>query len=267
LKFLRSHNDLSDIQTHFGISQSTACREVWFSIDILLSLLKFDPYCVVEWPSSAQMVEYSRTYARIPRAVSYFQHLHSQNIGVFGVVDGSRLAINDPGCPYKQNAYYNGSVSGCNINNVFVTAPTGRIIWYKVNSPGSWHDIKVATELTESLQDRTRTPSNMRLFADSGFTSPQKKYIISGNESNSRFNDVITALRQSAEWSNRSLFFWSRVKSHMHMNSDDDIGRSMIMKLAIYLTNFRTSFMGVNQTRTYFENNCMSDEEIATMTR
>jgi hypothetical protein len=178
---------------------------------------------------------------------------------VFGVVDGSRLAITSPGDPYKQSAYYNGVVSACNVNNVFVTAPTGRIIWYKVNTPGSWHDIKVSTELNETLEDHTRTPPNMRLFADSGFTHPKKKYIIPVHGSTSKFNDVITALRQSAEWSNRSLFFWSRLKTQLP--SDDDKGRTMILKLAIFLTNFRTSFMGINQTRKYFENNCVMEDE------
>jgi hypothetical protein len=97
----------------------------------------------VKWPSPGRM----------EILAAKIQHSQPHLKGCFGFVDGLNIAIQNPRDEVAQNAYYNSWLDGTFCSNVFVFDPTGCIIWYRINSPGSWHD----SQQTMGLYDLLRT--------------------------------------------------------------------------------------------------------------
>jgi hypothetical protein len=259
---MRSKGDIYELQIEFGLSHSTISREIWNGVGVLLDVLRNDRYAKVEWPSPVRMQEYHRIYSRIgkEKVKAFTADLERKDAGVFGVIDGTKYAVTSSTDPLKQNAYYNGAYGSC-CNNVFVTAPTGQIIWYNVNAPGSWHDMTVSRELLPALSEAAK--QRMYIIADQGFRGRCYDFICAEKPNWSHHAGAITHIRQSAEWSNRSLNYWARLT--LPLPSDNDANRTSIIELAVFLTNFRCAFDGVNQIRTTYnaeyDNAQFSDKE------
>jgi hypothetical protein len=141
----------------FGLVPSAVSAFLGIGLIVLHSVLSKLPCAKVSWPTHNEMEEYAKMiHAREP--------LLSKSIGF---VDGLNIPLLESGDSDVQNAYYNGWLSACYVSNVFVFAPTGKIIYAAINRPGSWHDSAVCKSLYEKLK---LLESDFNILADSAFT-------------------------------------------------------------------------------------------------
>jgi hypothetical protein len=209
-------------------------------MEILIEILRTDRFGAVRWPNAEEMLRYSDMITRIFPNV-----LHC-----FGFVDGFRLFIQDFSIPAEQNAYYNQKYLS-NVANLIVSAPDGTIIYYAINFPGSWHDSAVSKSLYDRLSDPDRTPNPFRIIADQAFRSLGGKILKTKKVNKSAEEREACSARQAIEWGVRTVRAnWPRLTNFLSTNTDKN--RKLIL-LSILLSNFKTRFVGVSQTRTFFE--------------
>jgi hypothetical protein len=131
-----------------------------------------------------------------------------------------------------------------------------------INYPGSWHDATVCQDLVNWAITFLRTYC---LCVDQGFPrsgdlkgkfvgplSRKSRLKLSPILANSllRRHALYTSLRQASEWGMRALQgTFSRLKSRL---TSDKTKRSMLIHSIVYLHNFRTEMMGLNQIAAVF---------------
>ena len=188
----------------YGVSPSTLSRTLTRSLECLLAVLRSLHAARVRWPKASTRRRYAQTIAgREPQVTS-----------AFGFVDGTTFRIEQPAGELIQNAYYSGVKSDTVVQNLFVFAPDGTIIWARTNCPGSWHDSQMGMPLFSMLQELT---DGTCLIGDSAFPNtrrmqgrvlrPFKRNELSDNAEERvaqlSLHRVITSLRQAVEWGNK----------------------------------------------------------------
>ena len=141
----------------FGVGPATLNTYLNEGRPVLLDVLRRVRAGRVTWPSPSKM---QRLASKIETAQPHLK-------GCFAFVDGLNISIQNPSDPIEQNAYHNGWLCGTFCSNVFVFDSEGCIIWYRINSPGSWHDSSQCMGLYDLL--RTKVPAGFGIAADSAF--------------------------------------------------------------------------------------------------
>jgi hypothetical protein len=77
--------------------------------------------------------------------------------GCIGFIDGTVYRVPTPHDPSVATTYFSYKIHRPGINNVFVFANDGTIIWAKYNCPGSYHDSKICESLYTTIE-QTITP-------------------------------------------------------------------------------------------------------------
>lgn len=248
----------------FGIVPSCVSLYLNMGLEAVDRALQSLEFCQVRWPDPTSMAQYAAAiHAREPAL--------SMSIGF---VDGLNLRVAEPSEIDKQNAYYNGWLSGCYVSNVFVFTPNGKICFAALNRPGSWHDAQVARELYNLLL--FHTPEGYNILADSAFPMTRelagkikavyKQPALDNAETPQELarmlahNEAVTGQRQSAEWGMRSLQgAFGRLRNPL---PDDNTRRAMILRVVTHMHNFRAEKVGLNQIRSvYWTNNRRTEQE------
>lgn len=210
LEFLRSHGKQYDLCRPYGVTESTVSRTLDRGLPMLHQVLLEWQFARVQWPNELEFPEFVRL---IVQREPLLRHVRP-----FGFVDGTTFKVDQPGDPLEQNALYSGAKADTYVSSLFVYAPDGTIMWCRLNCPGSWHDSAVAQPLYHLLEN-----ANGCIIADSAFPRhgsiegkilrSYKRNEVSSNprvaEVQEAAHRVITSLRQSVEWGNRSVFCFS----------------------------------------------------------
>lgn len=139
------------------------------------------------------------------------------------------------------------------------------IITCKLNSPGSWHDARVAHPIFEKL--RIDTPDGYYLVTDTAFPrgssqiegrirAPMKSGERLPNNSEARkriekFDRQLLSFRQSAEWGMRQLQgSFGRLRMPLEINNA--VQRGDLLETCTRLQNVRTKLVGINQLRSVY---------------
>lgn len=139
---------------------------------------------------------------------------------------------------------------------------TGEIIACVMNSPGSWHDSRVARAVYSKLEHHT--PEGYYLVTDTAFprgTTRVQEHIKAPIKSGTRlprdsrerdeflrFNNQLTSYRQTAEWGNRGLQgSFGRLRMPLPIGSVS--ARGDMLEICFRLYNLRAREVGLNQIR------------------
>lgn len=150
-------------------------------------------------------------------------------------------------------------------SNELIITMTGIIRQAVLNTPGSWHDSRVARPIYTKLRDTT--PNGYYLVADSAF--PQGTDDIRGKiqaalkqgaqlpaddvqrEAVLAFQRQLLSYRQTAEWGMRAVQgAFGRLRLPLNINNNED--RRDLLETCVRLTNVRTSRVGINQIRNVY---------------
>jgi len=252
LFFLNSKMQIKHLCLLFGIVPTTACKYIDAFIELVPRRLQHNRAARVKYPTQAEMVHYaSLVQAREPLVDN-----------IIGFVDGVSIPVQCSDDASMQNAAYNGYHHDTACNNVFAFAPTGKIIFAAINYPGSWHDSQVCHELIDWVID------NIGYFAfcvDQGFkrsgelydkfvgpisAKMRRKLAVEVRELLLRKHGIYVSLRQASEWGMRALQgTFARLKSRLTSNKQK---RRRIIASCVFLHNFRTEYVGLNQIATVF---------------
>ena len=166
------------LQQIFALTPSVLSQYLDFAEEILYKVLLHVQEAQISMP---------RTESDFKRLSTLITQHHPLLIGAFGSVDGLSLCTQVSDDPELKNVTYNGWKSDHHINNVLVFSPEGMsfptfylrpasltlmvpigiIINAVINSPGSWHDARIAQPIFETLW--TRVPHNYFLVSDTAF--------------------------------------------------------------------------------------------------
>lgn len=255
LHHVNSTMKMKTLSQLFGVPPSTVSRAIAEVSYRICEYLIDDPDCRIRWPTiEEQRILADKIKAREPDLEQ----------GAFAFVDGCSFPCEVGSTIDEQNAYYNSWKGGTFVNNLFVFSPTGKIIFAALNAPGSWHDAQLCLDLLPLLLDPTRTAPELGIIADTAFprTGPLEQKILTPSSFDSLSintevayrellrHQLITSLRQSAEWGMRALQgTFGRLKvpqTHHHKK------RSRCLLSIALLHNFRTTYVGFNQIATVF---------------
>lgn len=215
--------DTRGLCVEFCISSSTVTRGLVDGMRALRDTLAAEPLAAVEWPTLAKMVEYShlirdkRTYGKGAKRVGgkFPKGLPALP---FGWIDGTVLPIDAPSDPAVRSLYFSGKHECCCVNNIFVFAPDGTIIYCITNQPGSFHDMNLSRGLIQAMLDceEMKAKGHKRgycLLGDTGFRSDASARVIATvRKEPSIPSDVgfsaMTAAEQAEELQRRQADKW-----------------------------------------------------------
>ena len=252
LFYLGSRMNLKHLSMLFGATPSCCSRYIHRVLLLIELKLKDHPLSIVRWPDRDEMKVYASMVQRREPTIS----------NVIGFVDGVALPICCNSDPDIQSRYYNGYHHDTTVNNVFAFAPTGKIIYASYNHPGCLHDATCAIGLkskgVETLgsyalcvdQAFSRTGECFEKFVGPISIDARRKIApVLRNNIKKKISKYIS-LRQAAEWGMKALQgTFTRIKARLP--SDGQI-RKRIIGCVIFLHNFRTELMGINQITTVF---------------
>ena len=115
LHWLSSTMQQLSLQQIFTLIPSTVSRYLWFTLSILLKVLRKMPSAAITWPHGDEFLELS----------SYVSMRHWLLDGVFGSIDGLNLPCQVPNSNEMENATYNGWLHGHFISSVIVFSAKG----------------------------------------------------------------------------------------------------------------------------------------------
>ncbi|KAG8714382.1 hypothetical protein FRC08_011989 [Ceratobasidium sp. 394] len=136
-----------------------------------------------------------------------------------------------------------------------------------INTPGSWHDVRVATlGVYDMLIDNT--PDGYFVLTDSAFLTNDERLspkIHTPLKRNTRFpglskeeslehwdySNAVVSARQAVEWGMRAIQ-GSFARLRMPLSATDKEGRGRLIETCLRLHNVRTSLVGINQIRTVY---------------
>jgi hypothetical protein len=191
------------LQMIFGASHSVLALFLHYSIKLLYKVLKEEPSARIDIPSVEEIRGYQEVISR------HFPLLN----GTWCVVDGLKIPIQKSGDEEIQNAFYNGWLHCHFIGCIFAFAPSGLIVAYTVNAPGSWHDSIIAESggLYSKLQIIHEHTGGITVV-DSAFSKKRCPFLIKSGKAKvgetmaaRTLRRQATALRQSAEWGMRAI--------------------------------------------------------------
>ena len=184
-------------------------------------------------------------------------------LGMFGFIDGLRLALHPCGDVEMENAYYNGYYTHNHyVSNVFLFTPDGCVSYAVTNCPGNWHGSQVSR--IGGLYDVliSDVPQGFFVVADSAFpvhgeVGTKIKRCPKRSETGTQTSiglsttqlEDLTKMRQSAEWGNRALEgSFPRLKAIFPWESSGFF-RSVVITNCIQLVNLRARLIGPSQIR------------------
>lgn len=271
LKYVKSTGRQYEMCGMFGFVPSTVSVWIDYGLTVLLKVLrdKSVPEFRVKWPKIEEMDESHRLLK--------FNRSNGPLLpNVFAVIDGARMPCADYTDSDLQNAFYEGYTGNTEITNIFVFNFKGELIHAAVNFPGSWHDSKVVLSsglLLDRLSD-DKTPRGYAILGDSAFIARARVThgkILRGRKASETHDVPESALlaavdavlqrampseRQSAEWGVRAVKApFGRLR--LPLSADASI-RFRLLQVSMHLYNLRTRKVGLNQIRTVY-----GDEDIS----
>lgn len=205
LEYLRSHGKQYDLCRPYGVTESTVSRTLSHGLVLLHEVLATWHLSRIRWPNEQAFSNFVRL---IVLREPLLAHLRP-----FGFVDGTTFKIDQPGDSLEQNGYYSGAKADTYVSSLLVYSPDGTIMWCRLNCPGSWHDSSIASPLYRILETADGCIIADSAFPRHGSTEGKilrcyKRNEVSGNNRVAAIQEaahrVITSLRQSVEWGNRS---------------------------------------------------------------
>ncbi|KAF5340016.1 hypothetical protein D9611_012339 [Ephemerocybe angulata] len=244
------------LQLIFALTPSTVSRYLDRAQDILLETLEEMPEASITMPEGVD--EFTSLNNLI---VARHPHL----TGGCASIDGLSLGVEEAADRELENATYNAWKAKHCINNVIVFSPEGLIILAVLNSPGSWHDSRVARPIFQYM--RENVPAGFYVCADSGFPKGDAQnaaWIRAPLKQNDRvpndpvlqrqaldFNRDLVSYRQTAEWGMRTLQgSFGRLRVPLPIKSSKD--RQRLLLTCCYLTNVRARRVGISQIRNVY---------------
>lgn len=261
LRYLCTRSNFLELETTFGVTASVVTRALHSGLDALSTVLPTMPDAGVYWPSPAMMEE----YARVIRDVGEDARKPPDGLYPFGFLDGCALAIEAPPMRARETLYYNGWHHCACVNNIFVFAPDGCIIYALPNCPGSYHDSRCALPLLFTIVDNPALfPAPFCLLADSGFRSTTYASriatpLVNGDvlpadpEELARVkarHKFIVFRRQAVEWGMRGLQYgFPRLRNRLPHSA---ALRGRILRIIIHLFNLRARRVGKNEIKSVY---------------
>jgi hypothetical protein len=252
LFYLSSTMRVKHLSLIFGVPPSTAKRYISKLLDLVIDKLQDNEQAKISWPSDAEMEKWARLINNREPLVN----------DVIGFVDGVAIHVQCADDENQQSIFYSGHVKDTMVNNVFAFSPEGKIFHAAVNFPGSWHDSQVAMDLIATVLEKIGI---YKLCVDQGFPrkgemfdkfvgplSRRRKSALADNLRDAliKRHEVYVSLRQASEWGMRALQgTFSRLKSRLTSNKEN---RRKLILAIIFLHNFRTHEVGLNQIATVF---------------
>jgi DDE superfamily endonuclease len=244
LWYLKTTGHQFEIQIVFGLTRSPLSSYISTGLEVLVDVLYKDPYCIIKWPTDAQKDLFARTIAQKRPILA--------GTGIWGFLDGFRLPMEKFGDAGEENGYYSFKYSH-NMGNVIVGTPDGCVCWAALNLPGSWHDSKIAGTMYDKIKKDQPRGNRFKLLADTAFKNLGGRIVRTQKWNRNPESKAHAGIRVAAEWNVRTINgTWRRVKKKLGVNYKRN---GLIIRLAVYLTNFRARFESIGQTRTWFEEN------------
>jgi hypothetical protein len=249
LAWTRTRGGTKILSIIFGITQSPLERYLLFGRRILLEVLNADPDARVKIPTDHMINQFKFA----------IQNRHPLLTDVWCAMDGLKLSLECARDPEYENDFYNGWTCDHYVSSVFVFCPDGSIAVCAYNVPGSVHDSKIAVlgGIYNKL-DKVFRDNGGKCCVDSAFAAQENPALIKSGK-NDVVNDPIlreikkqaTSLRQTSEWGMHGFeSSFPRVKDRFKMEYNGE--RKRIIQLIIYLYNYRSRKVGINQIRNVY---------------
>lgn len=210
-------------------------------------ILQDEPDAAIQMPTAESIEEYKAAIGR------NFPSLE----GVWCVMDGLKLYLEQAGDCIMQNMFYNGWTHDHYVSAVLVFTPDGTIPIAVYNVPGDFHDSTIADwgGIYEKLA-KVWDDSHGRCCVDSAFSKKRYPFLIKSSQSDPVsddpddyiVNDEATSMRQAAEWGMRA-FQGSCPCLKDRFLYEEGGERRLILKMCLLLYNFRARRVGINQIR------------------
>ena len=253
LFYLGSTMGMKHLCMIFGITPSTCSEVINKMLHLVVRKLKRHPMAAVKFPDAEKMEYFARLINQREPEVD----------DVIGFMDGLSLVSECTSEVFEQNAMYNGYHSETMVNNIIAYGPDGKVFLAAINFPGSWHDGSITANILPYIRERI---GNYKMCVDQGFPrSGDASFILVGPISRRQarrlaanlrqylltISNVYVSLRQASEWGMRGLQgTFPRFKKRLPGNA---FKRSLVIKSIVFIHNFRTEIVGLNQIRTVFD--------------
>ena len=248
LRWTRTKGPLYSLQMDFGMSHS--CLILWlrFACRVLVDILCNNPLSrrrPTREEVATNMAAVALKYPSLPE--------------VWGTADGLNLDIQSTKDDRVQSMFYNGWTHGHYVSSVLVFGFDGLIKICGLNAPGNMHDSLLAdyAGVYEKLQ-MVFDETGGKVVVDSAFRMANNNFIIKSSQNVPNGNRLAvrkardaTKLRQSSEWGMGGFqSSFPRTQDEMPLETRGE--RRLILKLLVYLFNYRTNVVGCNQIRSTF---------------
>ena len=190
------------------------------------------------------------------------RHCEPSGTDVIGFMDGVSFTTECTDERVEQNAYYCGYDCDTMVNNVFIFGPDGTIFFCAINYPGSWADGTLTARFFAHIKQQI---GRHKICVDQGFPrSGEASGILVGpipersarrlhpavRDNLLRLSNVYTSLRQASEWGMRGMQgTFPRCKKRL---PSDRVKRRLVIESIVFINNFRTHIVGLNQISTVF---------------
>ena len=247
LTWLRSRGGNRFLCFMFGILPSSCSIWLRYGKRVLLKVLRYVEEAKVKMPTNEEVTTYTEMVA---------QKYPSLN-DCWGAMDGLKVGVECAGDEVTQNRFYNGWKCDHYISNVFLFSPAGKICAVYFNAPGIVHDSTMAqmSGIYDKIDDVYRR-TGARVVVDSAFSKNDRNSLIKSFANNidrngrarqlNSVNRDATSVRQLSEWGMRGLQgSFPRLRDRIPWEERGE--RKLLMQLVIYLFNYRTTVVGLNQ--------------------
>ena len=253
LTWLRSRGGNKFLCFMFGIIPSSCSIWLRYGKRVLIKVLRNVDAAKVKMPSDDDVTTY----------VNMIQDKYPALTNCWGAMDGLKIGLEAAGDKQTQSRFYNGWKCDHYISNLFLFSPAGRICAAYFNAPGTVHDSTMALMSgIYSKIDEVYVRTGARVVVDSAFSKNSRNSLIKSFASNidrdgrnrqpNSVNRDATSVRQLSEWGMRGLQgSFPRLKDRIPWEEHGE--RKLLMQLVIYLYNFRTETVGLNQTASVYQ--------------
>ena len=203
----------------FGITPSACSRILHYILRLAVKRLRHHPLARVKFPNEEEMQQYA----------DMIRHREPSVTDVIGFMDGVSFTTECTDERVEQNAYYCGYDCDTMVNNVFIFGPDGKIF----RDQGFPRSGEASGILVGPIPER----SAWRLHP-------------AVRDNLLRLSNVYTSLRQASEWGIRGMQgTFPRCKKRL---PSDRVKRRLVIESIIFINNFRTHIVGLNQISTVF---------------
>ena len=252
LAWTRTRGLLAVLQIIFGLTASRLSLWLRFGRRMLLKVLSEEPLAQPCMPTDDEVADF----------VGCITAKYPALTNCWGAMDGLKIRLERGGNSQVQSLFFNGWTHDHYISNLFLFSPDGKIRACYTNAPGAMHDSTLAKwgGIYEKVNELYRT-RGAKVVVDSAFASEQCDSVYKSfqsnidNQGNVRQNAQIqrqaTSVRQISEWGMRGLqASFPRLKDRMRYEERGE--RRLIMRLIVYLYNYRASVVGLNQIQSVY---------------